>query len=1160
MALRQNKTLESLTLLSRRRSRAETPAFAALHVATLSFAAHHEWHWSGNVVVALGCIAHALVFLAARWSADVEMRTRYREVGELERATHVLVQPRPHRGGAAICELQHRAGHGASFLFRSRRFTCPADSGVEGGGSDGGGGELTFGKLKFPVKLTFGQYRGERGLSEVQSLEEVARYGRNDLSIPEPEFYALLEVQLTQPFFCFQVFCCFLWLFDEMWHYAVFTLLMLVVFESTVAMTNVNNQKQMQAMAVPGQEVHVWRGRWRNMDSTQLLPGDLFALQRSASGDTSVPCDGLLISGSCVTMEALLTGESNPQTKESIELADDEQRLDMKRSHDKVHVVFGGSRLLQVREAATDKRVGKMPSSSHEGACLVYALKTGFDTTQGKLMRTILFSNDRFTANNRESAYFILCLLCFAVVATYHVWTEGIKDEARDKWKLFLHCTLIMTSVVPPELPMELSLAVSNSLRRLHELQIWCTEPYRVPFAGKVDICAFDKTGTLTSEAFVVRGIAGLGERPFARGDALPPLLVSPKDAPVETAYVLAGCHSLTNLNDNVFGDPLEKTAVRAVGWEVASGGKSRSRKGGTSSSTCAKTFHFESALKRMGVVADLRGEMQGHHALVKGAPDVMRELFAEVPEDYDEVYEYFALKGERVLALGYKPLTGTKVTRAMTRDSVESDLVFAGFVVLTAPLKADTCSVIEQLLASSHRVTIITGDHILTACYVATAVGVVSKPALVLQCEPEEGLMWQTPDHETQLDFAVEELAELEEKYDLCMVGSAMDKMIEDGHSPQLFQLIKVFARTSPSQKEAIIATLNDAGCVTLMCGDGTNDVGALKKAHVGVGLMDPSSSGGGGRSQRRGQRRHRPEQQGVGVDGTLGALVEAENDGPVTVQLGDASIAAPFTTRSTSIKAVLDVIRQGRCTLVSMTQMYKILACNCLIGAYSLSVLYLDSLKFGEGQMMVVGLLSAGAFMFISLSMPVVRLAPQRPHTSIFRPAVCLSVILQSAVHLATLFCAVDMVKPLRTEKPAPDSEFKVDILNTSVFLLSNGMLFGAVFINYEGHPFMQGILQNRKLLYTVCAGAAAVLVSMSGISPDLNELLELVVLPTGGDFIFGLGCRDALMALAVGDFCIAWFCNAACAAVFPYDERHGTGSTRRVSTRDASSTSDE
>ena len=68
-----------------------------------------------------------------------------------------------------------------------------------------------------------------------------------------------------------------------MWHYALFTGVMLVFFGCTVAMTRVRNAEQLYKMEPKPQPVLLWREQMEGRKEHGLLPGDLFAMRRVKS-------------------------------------------------------------------------------------------------------------------------------------------------------------------------------------------------------------------------------------------------------------------------------------------------------------------------------------------------------------------------------------------------------------------------------------------------------------------------------------------------------------------------------------------------------------------------------------------------------------------------------------------------------------------------------------------------------------------------------------------------------------------------------------------------------------------------------------------------------------------------------------------------------------
>jgi len=253
--------------------------------------------------------------------------------------------------------------------------------------------------------------------------------------------------------------------------------------------------------------------------------------------------------------------------------------------------------------------------------------------------------------------------------------------------------------------------------------------------------------------------------------------------------------------------------------------------------------------------------------------------------------------------------------------------------------------------------------------------------------------------------------------------------------------------------------------------------------------------------------------------------------------VRPGDASVAAPFTTRIPSVKSVVDLIRQGRCTLLSALQQQQIMMLQCMISAYTLSALNLNGARSSERQMMASGWLIMIASIAFSYSKPVNKMHPVRPLKSLFHPAIIISIACQAVIHLYAMITAVNMAKEVMGEKllqevidfhrkndraaaaaaleyeeaeVAEDEDpmaefwsiwstpFKPNLMNTVVFLVETSQIIAVLFVNYKGRPWMKGVTENHPLFLSVFFCVLGVAVCAWGVFPEVNAMVHLEPFP--------------------------------------------------------------
>ncbi|KAM3583639.1 hypothetical protein VKS41_003612 [Umbelopsis sp. WA50703] len=774
----------------------------------------------------------------------------------------------------------------------------------------------------------------KQGLNREIHQDRLQIFGPNAIDIKEKPTSKLLVDEVLNPFYVFQIFSILLWCMDDYYYYAFCIFVISAVSIISTLVETKQTIARMREMSRFECNVRVLRNNmWRNTSSHDLTIGDVIDI----STLHTFPCDAVLLTGDCIMNESMLTGESIPVSKapitetvlKKLNLASPNIPTEFAK-----YFMFMGTKVVRVRATT---------SSGPAASATALVVRTGFNTSKGSLVRSMLFPKPNRFQFYRDSFRFIGVL---AIIAAFGFLASSVNfiRLGVDKTTMILRALDLITIVVPPALPATMQIGTSFAIARLRNIGVFCISPPRVNIGGKVDCMCFDKTGTLTEDGLDIHGVRAvkIGEyglkftEEMKNISEIESFQIEDNTTVEKLFHSMATCHSLKIVNNQLVGDPLDHKMFEFIDWELEeSGGASsvgaksvpesaennnhKDAKGIVPTIVRPKgsqkfdmvlsanelqsnsevmelgiihSFEFVSSLRRMSVIVRHLSKPY-MEVFVKGAPEVMSEvcLPETIPQDFSERLYWYTHRGYRVIACASKSLKNVKWHKLhkLKRQEVESGLTFLGFIIFENKLKPGTTPAIDTLKRANIRQIMCTGDNVLTAMSVSRECGLLDQNAEIYiprftsgsVTDPNAVIRWESvlqegytldnytllPSNASNSSHSQEPFASALGLYHLAVTGDAFRWMIDYAPLELIHRMLvtaQIFARMSPDEKQELVERLQQMNYCVGFCGDGANDCGALKAGDIGISLSE-----------------------------------------------AEASVAAPFTSKTMDIGCVIDVIK---------------------------------------------------------------------------------------------------------------------------------------------------------------------------------------------------------------------------------------------------------
>ena len=642
-----------------------------------------------------------------------------------------------------------------------------------------------------------------KGLTKDEILHQKYLYGVCDLEIIVNSFFKLLFIEFTDPFYSFQLFSIILWYNNEYKLYAtviLFTSLFSLIYGTYETRKNLLN---LQRMAKYSCEVNVKRINENNetkfvkINSRDLVPGDLFEVQNE---NFAMPCDCILLNGSVIINEAMLTGESTPIIKNQIQKINSHFNL----KEEKKNFLFAGTKLIQK----------KLNNKNDKVLALVYNI--GFNTSKGNLIRSIIYPKNINIKFKEDSIKYICLMGCLSIIG-FIISIPFLKEAGQSNYEIIIKCLDLITIIVPPSLPACIGIGISYAVNRLKSQQIICINRDRVNLLGKINTIVFDKTGTLTEDHLEIYGFCPV--KMESNNFIFDNFIKDAKDIASRTysyykkkkltnekelnddlnllfVECLASCHSATIVNNTVVGDPIDINMFQSCDWKIYENQNNNELDNNKNITTfyrykdeknlddklknlkdkeskeeiikqhyelgVIRRFDFSSKLQRMSVIIQNSNE-DYFKLFCKGSPEKIEKLCKSdtIPKNFNKTLRKYTSKGLRVLGICFKMVKMTyEESQGVLREDMEKNMTFLGLLIVRNKLKERTKPSLEVLHSAGLRMVMATGDNILTAITISREAKLIRSDSEIMTCEIENNnLKWDTIENFDEFDNENEEI-----------------------------------------------------------------------------------------------------------------------------------------------------------------------------------------------------------------------------------------------------------------------------------------------------------------------------------------------------------------------------------------------------------------